>query len=110
MSERMKSISMTDELSTWRGGWTGEVTALPPAGRTGAERGAHLVLLKELLEVVGARSQDAAVGSELDVLHHHGDVAVLALEPLLVQQLQEDALVLVVHVLDRLRHLRDGET
>lgn len=70
---------------------------------------AHLVLLEELLEVVGAGSQDAAMGPELDVLHHHSDVAVLALQPLLVKQLQEDALVLVVHVLDRLRHLQEGE-
>lgn len=68
------------------------------------------MLLEELLEVVGAGGQDAAVGPELDVLHHHGDVAVFALQPLFVQQLQEDALVLVVHVLDRLRHLQDGDT
>lgn len=64
------------------------------------------MLLEKLLEVVGAGGKHAAVGAELDVLHHHGDVAVLALQALLVQQLQEDALVLVVHVLHRLGHLQ----
>lgn len=64
------------------------------------------MLFEELLEVVGAGSEHAAVSPELDVLDDHGDVAVLPFQPLLVQQLQEDALVLVVHVLHRLRHLQ----
>lgn len=81
-------------------------TSRRSAGRR-AER-SHLVLLEELLEVVGAGGKHAAVSAELDVLHHHGDVAVLAFQPLLVQQLQEDALVLVVHVLHRLGHLQSG--
>lgn len=70
----------------------------------------YLVLLEELLEVVGAGGQDAAVSAELDIFDHHGDVAVLALQPLLVQQLQEDALVFIVHVLHRLRHLTTRDT
>lgn len=66
------------------------------------------MLFEELLEVVGAGSEYAAVSAELDVFHHYGDVAVLTFQPLLIQQLQEDALVLVVHVLHRLGHLQSG--
>ena len=67
-------------------------------------QGAYLVFLEEFLEVVGAGGEDAAMRAELDVLHHHGDVAVLALQPLLVEQLQEHTLMVLVHVLYRLRH------
>lgn len=64
------------------------------------------MLFEELLEVVGAGGKHTAVSAELDIFDHHGDVAVLAFKALLVQQLQEDTLVFVVHVLHRLRHLQ----
>lgn len=63
------------------------------------------MLFEELFEVVGAGGEDAAVSAELDVLNDHSDVAVFPLQTLLVQQLQEDALVFVVNVFYRLRHL-----
>lgn len=68
----------------------------------------YLVFFEELFKVVGAGGEDAAVSTELDVFDDHGNVAVLALQPLLVQQLQEDALMFVVHVLHHFRHLRTG--
>lgn len=67
------------------------------------------MFLEEFLEVVGAGGQDTAVGSELDVLHHNGNVTVLSFQTLLVQQLQEDALVLVVHVFHCLTHLSERD-
>lgn len=68
----------------------------------------YLMFLKEFLEVVGAGSEDTAVSAELDVFDHHSNVTVFALQPLLVQQLQEDALMFIIHVLHRLRHLHPG--
>lgn len=67
----------------------------------------YLMFFEEFLEVVGAGSEDAAVSAELDVFDHHSDVAVFAFQPLLIQQLQEDALMLVVDVLHHLRHLHE---
>lgn len=64
------------------------------------------MFFEEFLEVVGAGRQDAAVSAEFDVFDHHGDVAVLPLQTLLVEQLEEDVLVLLVHILHRLGHLR----
>ena len=68
------------------------------------------MFFKEFLEVVGAGSQDTAVSPELDVLHNDSDVAVFSLQTLFVQQLQEDALMLIVHVLRCLRHLEQQYT
>lgn len=65
----------------------------------------HLMFFEELLEVVGAGSKHTAVSTELDIFHHHSDVAVLSFQTLLVQQLQEDALVFIVNVLHCLSHL-----
>lgn len=65
----------------------------------------YLVFFEEFFEVVGASGEHAAVSTELDVFDHHSNVAVFAFQSLLIQQLQEDALMFVVHVLHRLRHL-----
>lgn len=48
-------------------------------------RAVHLVLLEQFFKVVAARSQNATVRSKLHILHHDSDVAVLALQSLLVQ-------------------------
>lgn len=63
------------------------------------------MFLEKLLEVVGARSEDTAVSTKLDIFHHDSDVAVFALQTLLVQKFQEDALMFIVNVLDCLCHL-----
>lgn len=68
----------------------------------------YLVFFEEFFEVVGAGGEHTAVSTELDVFDHHSDVTVFALQSLLIQQLQEDALMFVVHVLHCLRHLHKG--
>lgn len=108
----MKSISITEELSTWTG--TRKYLHGTNLGRYNLKHTEvlvqYLVLLEEFFEVVGAGGENTAVSPELDVFDHHGDVTVLALEPLLIQKLQEDALVFVIHVLDCLCHLLTRKT